>query len=182
MSRTHKMVLVSLFAALTAVGAFLKINLPPLPFTLQIFFVIFAGLLLGSKLGFASQAIYMAVGLVGVPIFANGGGPQYVLQPSFGFLLGFAAAAFVAGRIGENSALIKNDIARYLTASAAGVLACYAIGLPYLYIVVKYLNGKNVTAATIIWKYFLLFLPWDLIKVAVASFLTVEIKKRIKLS
>lgn len=176
------MVLVSLFAALTAVGAFLKINVPPVPITLQLFFVIFAGLLLGWKLGFVSQALYIAIGLVGIPIFANGGGPQYVLNPSFGFILGFAGAALTAGLISRKTEFIRQPYVRYIIASAAGILVCYAIGLPYLYAVVKFLNGKDITAATVIWKYFLLFIPGDVVKLVIASVLAVEIKKRISIN
>ena len=80
-NKTYKMILVSIFAALTAVGAFIKIPLPPVPFTLQVFFVILSGLLLGSRMGLASQIVYIALGLVGVPVFTEGGGLQYIFHP-----------------------------------------------------------------------------------------------------
>ena len=81
-NKTYKMILVSIFAALTAVGAFIKIPLPPVPFTLQVFFVILSGLLLGSRMGLASQIVYIALGLVGVPVFTEGGGLQYIFHPT----------------------------------------------------------------------------------------------------
>ena len=88
-----------LFTALIAVGAFLKITIPvqpvPMHFTLQFFFVLLAALILGSKRAFASVITYLVIGLCGLPIFATGGGPAYLLKPTFGFLIGFAAAAFV---------------------------------------------------------------------------------------
>ena len=94
-----------LFTALIAVGAFLKITIPvqpvPMHFTLQFFFVLLAALLLGSKRAFASVITYLVIGLCGLPIFATGGGPAYLLKPTFGFLIGFAAAAFVTGRVYE---------------------------------------------------------------------------------
>ena len=80
--------------ALTAVGAFIKIPLPYIPFTLQTFFVFYSGILLGAKLGMLSQIIYILIGLVGIPVFSNGGGPSYVFQPSFGFLIGFIISTF----------------------------------------------------------------------------------------
>ncbi len=97
MSENHekirKTVLCSLFAALIAVGAFIKIPVPLVPFTLQFLFTTLAGLLLGSKLGFTAVMSYIAVGLAGIPVFASGGGISYVFQPSFGYLIGFAIGA-----------------------------------------------------------------------------------------
>ena len=78
----------ALFAALTAVGAFIRIPFGVISFTLQTFFVVLSGALLGKKYGTMAQALYVILGLIGIPIFTKGGGPQYVLEPSFGYLLG----------------------------------------------------------------------------------------------
>ena len=179
-TKTHKMILVSLFAALTAVGAFLKIPLPPVPFTLQIFIVIFSGLLLGSRLGFASQVIYIAIGLVGIPIFANGGGIQYIFNPTFGYLIGFAAAAFVVGAITER--LSKPTFVMYFISSLVGLLLCYAIGVSYLYVILKYVNHVTTTASGAIMNGFIVFLPWDIVKIAVASWMAKEVSGRLHIS
>ncbi|RMF57786.1 MAG: hypothetical protein D6743_18490, partial [Calditrichaeota bacterium] len=96
-SRVEGYVLASLFAALTAVGAFIRIPFGIVHFTLQDFFVMLSGCVLGPAYGALSQLIYLAVGLVGVPIFSQGGGPGYVLQPTFGYLLGYPVAAWVIG-------------------------------------------------------------------------------------
>ena len=85
-NKVNDLVMISLFAALTAVGAFIKIPIPHVPLTLQTLMVMFAGLILGSRRGALSQLLYLVIGLLGIPIFAQGGGPGYVLQPSFGFL------------------------------------------------------------------------------------------------
>ncbi|MBS3969060.1 MAG: biotin transporter BioY, partial [Clostridia bacterium] len=79
----YKITLVAMFASLTAVGAFIKIPIPYLPITLQVFFVFLAGILLGPRLGALSQIVYLTLGLVGLPIFAEGGGLGYVFHPSF---------------------------------------------------------------------------------------------------
>ena len=84
----NRMLLTALFAALTAVGAFLKIPVGTISFTLQVFFTCMAGVLLGPYWGALSQIIYVALGLMGVPIFTEGGGLMYVTVPTFGFLLG----------------------------------------------------------------------------------------------
>ena len=89
------------FAALVSVGAFLKIEIPiqpyPMHFTLQWFFVLIAGLLLGKRRAAMSVCVYLIIGLVGVPVFASGGGPAYLFRPTFGFLLGLIPMAFVVG-------------------------------------------------------------------------------------
>ena len=95
-----RMALCSLFTALIAIGAFLQIPLPNFDyFTLQFFFVLMAGMLLGARLGALSAALYVLIGLLGIPVFAAGGGISYVLRPSFGFLLGFIVTAFCSGWI-----------------------------------------------------------------------------------
>ena len=94
---TRNMVLAALFAALTAIGAFLQIPTGTVPITLQFLFTALAGLLLGWKWGAISQLLYVGIGLLGLPVFTQGGGIGYVLQPSFGFLLGLIPAAAVIG-------------------------------------------------------------------------------------
>ena len=87
-SNLHALVLTGVFAALTAVCGFLKIPLGFMSITLQTMMAALAGILLGSKWGAVSQGVYLALGLMGLPIFTQGGGLGYVFQPSFGFLLG----------------------------------------------------------------------------------------------
>ena len=103
--RTIDVVLCGLFAALIAVGAFSRITLPtqpyPVSFSLQWLFVLLAGMLLGAKLGAMSVGAYLLIGLVGVPVFVHGGGPQYIFRAGFGFLLGFLLAAFLIGLLTE---------------------------------------------------------------------------------
>ena len=96
---TVEIVYCGMFAALMAVGAFIKIMIPlgvfEVTFSLQFFFALLAGFFLGAKRGFTSVLVYLIIGLIGVPVFAHGGGPAYVLKPTFGFLIGFAFAALV---------------------------------------------------------------------------------------
>lgn len=68
------MTLAAIFAAMTAIGGFIKIPIPYVPFTLQIVAVFLAGCLLGSRLGALSQLLYVSIGLIGVPVFAEGEG------------------------------------------------------------------------------------------------------------
>jgi len=142
----RELALITLFAALTAIGARVAIPLPftPVPVTLQVLFPLLAGLLLGSRRGALSQAEYVAAGLAGLPIFAKGGsGLAYFLGPTGGYLLGFIAAAFVVGELAamnrRNSAVRAStkgfDTLRYSTqgatflASLGGVAAIYLCGM-----------------------------------------------------
>ena len=73
--KVKELVLFSLFTALTAIGAFIRVPVPLCPFTLQLLFTTLSGLILGSRKGAASVAVYVALGLSGVPVFTQGGGP-----------------------------------------------------------------------------------------------------------
>ncbi len=79
--KTKDMILCSMFVALIAAGAFLKVPVPVVPFTLQYLFTMLAGLLLGAKKGALAVCVYILLGLCGLPIFAQGGGIGYVFQP-----------------------------------------------------------------------------------------------------
>ena len=118
---TRNMILAALFAALTAIGAFLQIPTGTVPITLQFLFTALAGLLLGWKWGAVSQLLYVGIGLLGLPVFTQGGGIGYVLQPSFGFLLGLIPAAAVIGaltaRFSCSSLSLRSKIRSFIAAS-----------------------------------------------------------------
>lgn len=126
-----------LFAALIAVGAFIKIEIPVEPyamhFTLQWFFVLMAGLLLGKRRAAMSVCIYLIIGLIGVPVFASGGGPAYLIRPTFGFLLGFALAAFIMGLMMDKKG--KISFLWMMCTSIAGLIAYYGVGILYFYFI-----------------------------------------------
>ena len=164
--KTYRIALVGLFAALAAVGAFIRVPMPLVPFTLQLFFTTMAGLLLGGELGALSVVIYLITGLIGIPVFTSGGGPSYVLQPSFGYLLGFVPGAFVVGKLTQ---VKRPSIVRVFLACVAGVLAIYAVGVPYLYLVCRFHLGKIIGFKILMTDYFLTFLPADAIKIVLAT-------------
>lgn len=167
--KTRKIVLTALFAALTAVGAFIKIPIGPVPITLQLFFTALAGVLLGPYLGALSQIVYVALGLVGLPIFTGGGGPQYVLSPSFGYLIGFIIGAFVIGKITHNRSGLS--FLRALVGSLAGLLVIYVIGVPYLYFILNHVAHTSMTFGNALLIGFVVFLPGDLAKCILVALL-----------
>ncbi len=160
------MLLIALFAALTAVGAFLRVPLGAISFTVQIFFTCMAGILLGPYAGAASQAVYVLLGLIGVPIFTEGGGLMYLAKPTFGFLLGMIPMAFAAGLLADKLP-VKNLPLRLGLACAIGLAALYAVGLPYLYVT---LGGAWSVGKTLV-RGCLIFLPFDALKIVCASIL-----------
>ena len=81
MTKTKSMIYCGLFTALIAAGAFIKIPVPVVPFTLQYLFTMLAGLFLGSRRGMISVVAYMLLGLAGLPIFSEGGGIWYIFKP-----------------------------------------------------------------------------------------------------
>ncbi len=169
-------VLISLFCALTVVGAFVKIPIPHIPLTLQTLIVMLAGLVLGSRRGALSQILYVVLGLIGLPIFAQGGGPAYILQPSFGFLLGFCAGAYVIGTIVEMGS--KLTISRTFMALIAGQAVIYLLGISYFYLNVNFILNKPMSFSTVLKIGLLVFLPGDILKTAIAALVVMPIRQR----
>ena len=123
------MTLCAMFTALIIVGAFIRIPIPYVPFTLQLLFTMLAGLLLGKKLGTMSVLLYIILGLIGVPVFTEGGGLMYIFKPSFGYIIGFAVGAYLTGKIAHE---VKNpSFGRLLWANIAGlILFCFLLIVP----------------------------------------------------
>lgn len=130
------MLICALFTALIAVGAFIRIPIPTVPFTLQFLFTNLAGILLGSRRGAISVGVYLVLGLIGIPIFTAGGGPGYIFQPTFGYLIGFLVGTFLTGKTVERSD--KPSFGRILGASFAGLGVIYLLGLIYYYFIMTY--------------------------------------------
>jgi len=141
--KTRDIILVALFAALMAVGAFVRIPFPYVPLTFQPFFCAIAGIILGPKLGTLSQIIYVAAGLAGIPIFTQGSGPMYVLKPSFGYLIGFMGAAYVIGKMCEKINTTKFH--NLLLSLVCGLFVIYLTGVPYSYLITRFYLGNQST-------------------------------------
>lgn len=171
--RTKRLCLCALFSALIAVGAFIKIPGPLVPFTVQFLFANLSGILLGKKWGAAAVGLYVALGLIGVPVFTAGGGFQYVLQPTFGYLLGFTVGAFVAGWIVEKRK--KKNFPTFLLAGFANMAVFYALGVAYGTVILKVYLQSDIAFYTVLLKFCVVFLPTDLIWAFIASGLSVKL-------
>jgi biotin transport system substrate-specific component len=117
---------IAAFALLTAIGAFIRIPLPftPVPITLQTFFVLASGIYLGGRDAASSQVLYVALGILGLPVFAGAGGLAHALGPTGGFLMAFPLAAGLVGRFVEPG----DRPARAALVLIAADLVIFAIG------------------------------------------------------
>ena len=168
-SKTKNMILCAMFVALIAVGAFIKIPVPVVPFTLQYLFTMLAGLLLGSKKGCLAVGIYIALGLVGLPVFAQGGGIGYIFQPSFGYIIGFAAGAFVTGRISERTA--RPGYKLLLAANFVGLGIVYLLGMTYYFLISNFYLNSPIGIWPLFLYCFLLAGPGDIVLCVAGAFL-----------
>ena len=137
------MILCALFVALVAAGAFIRIPVGSDVFTLQFMFTLLAGLLLGRRLGATAVFVYVLLGLIGVPVFASGGGPGYVLQPTFGYLLGFIVQAWFCGWYSRR--LKEISMKSLLLVNVGGMAIVYLFGLSWFYVISNYVIDAPVS-------------------------------------
>ena len=169
LGKTKDMVLCALFVALIAAGAFIKIPIPLVPFTLQTLFTMMAGLLLGGKLGACAVGAYIFLGLAGLPIFTQGGGPGYIFQPTFGYIIGFAVGTYVTGVIANRTR--KPGYLRLLAANLAGLAIIYLFGMVYFYLISNYYLGTPIGLWPLFLYCFVLAVPGDIALCILAAIL-----------
>jgi biotin transport system substrate-specific component len=150
----------ALFAALIAGGAFAAIPLGPVPFTLQVFAVLLAGMVLGPRLGALSVVAYLALGLL-APVYAGGAsGLGALLGPTGGYLIAFIPAVVLTGYIATRGA---PSVPRLVAAGSIGLLPIYAMGATWLAAQL----GLSATAAVTVGV--LPFVTMDVVKVLLAA-------------
>ena len=153
--------LVVVFSAFVALTAQVEIPLQPVPITLQTLGVLLTGAVLGSRRGAVTLILYLAEGVVGLPVFAGGAsGVVYVIGPTGGYLVGFVVAAGVVGWLAERG--WDRQPAWTALAMVLGNLLIYAFGVSWLAVLLGDLRTALVQGA-------LVFVVGDLIKIAVAT-------------
>lgn len=168
-SRTLQLVHIAMFAALMAIGAniasFLIIG--GVPITLQTFFAILAGILLGSRIGAISMIVYAFIGLAGVPVFAKfSGGMDTLISPTFGFILSYIFVAYVVGLIVEKWPSKKGFIIAALTGTAIN----YLFGTNWMYAAYKlWFAAPEGFTYQLAWAWMAVPLPKDLILAVLAG-------------
>lgn len=166
--KTYDLIITAVFAALMVVGAYLRVPVPPVPVSLQPFFCVFSGMILGAKLGAVSQTVYMLAGLAGFPVFTQGGGITYIFKPSFGYILGFVLGSYVTGTIIKSFS--KKNFISLMISSLGGLFGIYAIGVPYIYLIMKlYMKQDGFTFISALTAGLTPFIIKDIVLFALAA-------------
>ena len=169
---------VALMAALTAVGAQISIPLPftLVPFTLQVPMVVLAGFLLGVRYGALSQVVYLMLGAIGLPVFAQFlGGLGVILGPTGGYLVSYPFAAAVAGLAAGT--VVRAARGRAVAGGTAfgllALLVIYALGAAWLAV------QAGLTPWAALATGVLPFVPFDVVKVVLAALLAAAVAPQI---
>lgn len=171
-SRAFAMDATLVLAGVVVVALLAKVSffIGPVPITGQTLGVILVGAALGARRGAVSLTSYMLLGLAGLPIFAGPiAGPAYVLAPSFGFIVGFIPAAFVAGWFAER-AWDRRPVLAFVGFVAASVIP-FLVGVPYMALILANVLGADVSFGSIMGAGVLPFIVPGLIKAAFAALL-----------
>ncbi len=172
----RKLVYTALLAALTAVGAFIRIPIGISVITLQFLFTAMAGVLLGPGGGALSQGVYVALGLVGLPIFTAGGGFGLCASALFRVPAG-ADSRRRRHRRSEPPQQLAGETSPGLRGGAGGSLC--RRGVPYMALILNGYLGKGISAPALLWSGMLIYLPGDAAKIAVTALLCPVLRRRI---
>ncbi|HLR10471.1 MAG TPA: biotin transporter BioY [Sporosarcina sp.] len=172
-----------MFAALMMIGANITSFVPFLvvggvPITLQTFFAVLAGLILGSRLGAISMTVYMFIGLAGAPVFSRfSGGFNSILSPTFGFIVSFIFVAYIAGKIVEKNGSLRSYVIGALLATAVN----YLFGTNWMYFAYKvWAAAPDVFTYKIAWLWMMPPLPKDILLAVLAGFFGHRMHKVLK--
>lgn len=175
----------SLMIALTTIGANITAIAPFLvvggvPITLQTFFAIMAGLILGSRLGALSMLVYMLLGLVGAPVFAHfKGGMASLLNPTFGFIISFVLIAYVAGKIIE----MRRSQKFYIIAALIAMIINYVLGTNWMYMAyVFWFEAPEEVTYQLVWLWMIVPLPKDIILSVMAGIIAFRLDRTLSIT
>ncbi|OIK11683.1 biotin transporter BioY [Bacillus sp. MUM 13] len=171
-----------MFIALMMIGANITSLIPfmvvgGVPITLQTFFAILAGTILGSRLGAFTMMAYALVGLVGVPVFAKfSGGVSTMVSPTFGFILSYILTAYAAGKISEKS----RTLPAFIIGALAGMIINYVIGTNWMYYAYKlWASAPEGFTYKMAWAWMAVPLPKDIILAVLAGVMSYRLDKTV---
>lgn len=171
---TKELIKIALFSALIIIGSYIIIPLFPVPISLQSLFAISSGYYLSKKYANMSVLLYIVLGLIGLPVFAGGnGGIQAIFSPSFGYVIGFLVQTFYVKF--KNRNLTKLNLFIMFMVSS---LIIYAFGVIYMGVLFK-LSNKQFDLWKLLFTGMIVFLPGDMLKALVFSFVTNRVEKYI---
>ena len=169
---TQRLTLSALLCALCAVLSPIQIPIPPIPLSLSLMGVHLCGALLGRSWGAAAVGCYVALGAVGVPVYAGfSGGISVLLGPTGGFLFGYILCAWMVGALIQQFGFTRKCL---ILSMAAGTIACYALGTAWFSLV----SGTNLAGS--LSACVLPFIPGDTLKVLLAALLCMRVQKPLR--
>lgn len=182
--RTVDIAYIGLFSTLMMVGANITSFIPFLvvggvPITLQTFFAILSGLILGSRKGALACTVYMCIGLAGAPVFSRfGGGFGQILSPTFGFIVSYILLAFIAGLIVERSGTKMS----YIVAALIAFIFNYVFGTNWMYFAYKlWASAPEGFTYKLAWLWMVPPLPKDVILSVFAGIFAYRLQKTLKI-
>ncbi len=178
-NKTSAIIMIGMFTAIAAVISALPIGFQifGVPATLQTFAMAFLGFILGKKSGTIAVAVYILLGLVGIPVY-NGftGGPSVLFGITGGFLWGFLFIAFFCGAAYEQkNCHLKNIILKILL-SLVGLIICHVIGVIQFCLIMDMKLWPAAMAVSIP------YIPKDILSVVIAYFSALSIRKALSAS
>ena len=167
-SRAKDALLVLSSAAVVGVLAQVSIPMWPVSITGQTLAVMVVGATLGASRGAAAMITYTALGLAGVPWFADfGGGPAYILKPSFGFILGFIVTAWVVGYLSERR-WDRQPVASLVAFGLASLIP-FVVGIPWMWAILHFTMDTTLGLWATLNAGLIPFIPGGIIKWILAA-------------
>ena len=177
---TKRIIRISFFTLLAIIGGFIKIPVGTVAFTLQTVFVVLAGFVLGARDGMFALLAYMIIGLIGIPVFTQGGGFSYIFMPSFGYIIGFVIGAFTAGFV--MSLFSTVNTLKIWVAGIIALLPVYIIGMAYQVMILVFVNGLTVSAALITLISILIYWAIDIVMIFIISIVYPRLMSMMKIT
>lgn len=170
---TRKITVTGVMAAFLCIIAPFAIQVGPIPITLATFGIYVAGALMGAGRGTVAVIVYLLLGMAGLPVFSGfGGGLQRIVGVTGGYLIGYIPCVFITGLI---IGRFRNKIPVYFIAMLLGTAVLYATGT------VWYIRQTGNSFGAALAVCVVPFLSGDSIKIIMASVLTYELNKRLRL-
>lgn len=166
----HKALMVALGVVILTLASKLQVPFWPVPMTLQTLAVLMIAATAGARLGVATVLAWLALGAVGVPVFATGAGLAYMAGPTGGYLAGFLAAAFVVGQLADRG--YGRTLASALLMLLAGEVVIFALGVGWLAMLI---GAQKAVAGGLV-----PFLPAEILKVALGATILIAAWKQAK--
>ncbi len=178
MRKTKLLLRTALIIALITIGARIQIPLPYFDYyTLQFTFVLLAAVLLPPLYALGAMATYLGMGLLGIPVFAAGGGISYIVRPSFGYLIGFMVCIGVLSYIYRRFTI--HTKLQYFLLNCVGIVIVYTFGLSYKTAILYWYLNQAIDPQLLFSATFAFDIPADIIMVALLALIEHRIVKTI---